>query len=53
MTPGHKPAGSQRFADLYTLLIEGTLILRHVHNRNDAANVARPAAEQLVRQFMG
>jgi AcrR family transcriptional regulator len=36
------------FADQYAVLVEGTLILRHVHGRNDAARVTRPVAEALV-----
>ena len=42
----------ETFADLYTLIIEGTLILRQVHGRNDAALVAKKMAEQLVDQYM-
>ncbi len=30
------------FADGYTLLFEGTLVLRQVHDRDDAARAARP-----------
>ena len=48
-------AGAQdveTFADLYTLLVEGTLILRQVHDRNDAAQVARTMAQQLVDRFI-
>src|SRR5262249_1958388 len=40
-----KPA--EEFADCYTALIEGALILRQTHGRNDAARVVRPAIEQL------
>jgi AcrR family transcriptional regulator len=38
----------EAFADRYTALIEGTLVLRQVHGRNDAARVLRPAAAQLL-----
>lgn len=38
------------FADLYTALVEGTLIMRHVHGRNDAARVARPMVQRLIEQ---
>jgi AcrR family transcriptional regulator len=51
-----KQAGAsdpETFADLYTAVFEGTLILRHVHHRNDAARVARPMIEQLVNQHLG
>jgi AcrR family transcriptional regulator len=38
----------ESFADVYTTLMEGTLILRHVHNRNDAARLTRPVIEKLI-----
>ncbi len=41
----------ESFADQYTALIEGTLILRQVHGRNDAARVVKPAAEQLIQNM--
>jgi AcrR family transcriptional regulator len=40
------------FADQFTMLFEGTLIMRHVHGRNDAARLARDAARRLVDEFM-
>jgi hypothetical protein len=43
---------AEAFADLYTALIEGTLVLRQVHDRNDAARVSKTLAEQLVDQFI-
>jgi AcrR family transcriptional regulator len=43
---------AERFADLFAMLVEGTLIMRHVHHRNDAARVARSEAERLVREFI-
>jgi AcrR family transcriptional regulator len=36
------------FADQYIAMVEGTLILRQVHGRNDAARVIRPAVEALL-----
>ena len=39
----------EAFADQFTALVEGTLILRQVHDRDDAARVIRPAAEALLR----
>jgi AcrR family transcriptional regulator len=39
------------FADRYTVLVEGTLVLRQVHGRDDAAKVVRPAVEALVAEF--
>jgi AcrR family transcriptional regulator len=39
------------FADQYTALVEGTLILRHVHHRNDAARLAKPMVEALITLY--
>ena len=41
---------AEAFADQYAVLVEGTLILRQVHDRDDAARVVRPAAEALLRE---
>ena len=38
----------EAFADQYTALFEGTLVLRQVHDRDDAARVVRPAVEALL-----
>jgi len=38
------------FADRYTALVEGTLVLRQVHDRNDAAKVIRPAIESMLHE---
>jgi AcrR family transcriptional regulator len=43
---------AETFADQYALLVEGTLIMRQVHGRNDAARVARPIVEQLIERFI-
>jgi AcrR family transcriptional regulator len=43
---------AEAFADQYAALVEGTLILRQVHGRNDAARVVRPAAEALVEKHL-
>ncbi len=40
----------EAFADQYTALVEGTLILRQVHGRNDGAKVIKPAVKQLIDQ---
>ena len=50
-----KAAGAidaETFADLYATMIEGTLVMRQVHGRNDAARVSQKLAEQLIVQFM-
>lgn len=36
------------FADAYTVLFEGALVLRQVHDRDDAARAVRPLIESLV-----
>ena len=43
------PAG---FADAYTLIFEGTLVLRQAHDRNDAARLARPVIVALIEQHL-
>jgi AcrR family transcriptional regulator len=40
----------ERFADVYTMLVEGTLVLRQVHLRDDAARLARPVVEKLLQE---
>lgn len=40
------------FADAYTLIFEGTLILRQAHGRDDAARMARPVVAALVEQHL-
>jgi AcrR family transcriptional regulator len=50
-----RQAGAQdaeTFADLYTILVEGTLVLRQVHDRNDAATISRRAADALLEQYI-
>jgi AcrR family transcriptional regulator len=42
----------ESFADCYTALVEGALVLRQVHGRNDAARAVRPAVESLVRAYL-
>ena len=40
------------FADQYTALVEGTLILRQVHGRDDAARTIKPAVEALLERSL-
>ena len=49
---GAGPAAAETFADCYTALIEGALILRQTHARNDAARVVRPAVQQLIGTYL-
>jgi AcrR family transcriptional regulator len=43
---------AEAFADCYTALIEGAMVLRQVHGRNDAARAIRPAVEQMMRTYL-
>jgi AcrR family transcriptional regulator len=45
-------ADPESFADQYTALVEGTLVMRQIHGRNDAARVIKPAAAALVAQHI-
>lgn len=49
---GADAAAAEIFADCLTALIEGALILRQTHGRNDAARAVRPAVEQLLRTYV-
>ncbi|HEY7090933.1 MAG TPA: TetR/AcrR family transcriptional regulator [Tepidisphaeraceae bacterium] len=49
---GAELSAAETFADCYTALIEGAMILRQTHNRNDAARVVRPAVEQLMAMYL-
>jgi len=42
----------ESFADQYTALIEGTLVMRQIHGRNDAARVIKPAAAALLERCL-
>ena len=49
---GASGPAAETFADCYTALVEGALVLRQVHGRDDAARAVRPAAEQLLRAYL-
>lgn len=49
---GATDAGAEAFADLYTTVVEGTLLMRQVHGRDDAAQVSRPLAAALIEQYI-
>ncbi len=40
------------FADQFTVLFEGTLVLRHAHDRDDAASVVRPTVVTLIDRLI-
>jgi AcrR family transcriptional regulator len=49
---GADATAAEVFADCFTALIEGALVLRQTHRRNDAARVVRPAVEQLIQAYL-
>ena len=49
---GADVASAETFADCFTALIEGALVLRQTQGRNDAARVIRPAVEQLMGAYL-
>jgi len=49
---GAEATPSEVFADCYTAILEGALIVRQTQGRNDAARVMRPAVEQLIRAYL-
>lgn len=40
----------EAFADSYTLLLEGALVMRQIHGRDDAARIARRSIERLLEE---
>ena len=52
LAAGADPAAAETFVDCFCALVEGALVLRQTHGRNDAARVVRPAVEQLVRTYL-
>lgn len=46
---GAEAAAAESFADCFSAILEGALVLRQTYGRNDAARVVRPAALQLIR----
>jgi len=46
-------ADPEAFADVFTMLFEGTLVLRQVYGRDDAAPVARSTVEKLIADELG
>jgi hypothetical protein len=49
---GAHATSAETFADWYTALLEGALILRQTHGRNDAARAVRPAIQQLIATYL-
>ena len=40
------------FVDAYTMLFEGALVVRQVHDRNDAVRAAKPHVQRLIDEFV-
>src|SRR5213075_951816 len=49
---GAAAPAAETFADCFTALVEGALILRQTQARNDAARAVRPAVEQLMAAYL-
>ena len=49
---GADATAAETFADCFTALMEGALILRQTHGRNDAARAVRPAIEHLIATYL-
>lgn len=52
LAAGAEADPAETFADCYCALIEGALVLRQTHDRDDAARVVRPAAQQLIAAYI-
>jgi AcrR family transcriptional regulator len=49
---GAQADAAETFADCFTALVQGALVLRHTQARNDAARVVRPAVQQLIAVYL-
>jgi len=49
---GATDAAAETFADCFTALVQGALVLRQTQGRNDAARVVRLAVEQLICNYL-
>ncbi len=49
---GADAKAAREFADCYTALVEGALVMRQTQGRNDAAQAIRPAVEHLIRTYV-
>lgn len=52
LAAGAGRAEAETFADCYTALMEGALIMRQTQGRNDAAKAIRPVVEQLIATML-
>jgi hypothetical protein len=49
---GAREGDAEVFADCFSALNAGALILRETHGRNDAARVVKPVLEQLLNSYV-
>jgi AcrR family transcriptional regulator len=49
---GADASAAETFADCFTAIVEGALVMRQTQSRNDAARVVRPAVEQLIAAYL-
>jgi AcrR family transcriptional regulator len=49
---GAEPGDAEIFADCFAALIEGALVMRQTHHRDDAARAIRPAVEKLIEAYL-
>jgi len=49
---GATKENAETFADCFSALVEGAMVLRQTQSRNDAAKAIRPAVEQLIRAYL-
>ena len=52
LAAGATAPSAETFADCYSALIEGALVLRQTQGRDDAARAIRPAVEHLVAAYL-
>ena len=49
---GAEADDAEIFADCFAALIEGALVMRQTHHRDDAARAIRPAVEKLIEAYL-
>ena len=49
---GRRPRSRCAFVDAYTMLFEGALVVRQVHDRDDAVRAAKPHVQRLIDEFV-
>jgi AcrR family transcriptional regulator len=49
---GADASAAEAFADCYTALLEGALVMRQTQSRNDAARAIRPAVQHVIATYL-